>query len=40
MPTFASAEVNRMRLHVLPTNQFKTYSIAVYIGHSSCVRIR
>lgn len=32
MPTFASAEVNRMRLHVLPTKQFKTYSIAVYMG--------
>src|SRR5690606_37185547 len=32
MPTFTSAEVNRMRLHVLPSNQFKTYSIALYIG--------
>lgn len=32
MPTFTSAEVHRMRLHVLPSNQFKTYSIALYIG--------
>jgi len=32
MQTFSTAEWNGMRLHVLPTSQFKTYSIAMYIG--------
>jgi len=32
MPTFSTAEWNGMRLHVLPTRQFKTFSIAMYIG--------
>jgi len=32
MPIFSSAEVNHMRLHVLSTRQFKTTSIAMYIG--------
>ena len=32
MSTFTSAEVNHMRLHVLPSQQFKTYSLALYIG--------
>jgi len=32
MSKFTSAEVNQMRLHVLPTKQFKTFSIAMYIG--------
>jgi len=32
MPTFSTAEWNGMRLHVLPTKQFKTFSIAMYIG--------
>jgi predicted Zn-dependent peptidase len=30
--TFQRFEVDRIRLHVLPTEQFKTYAISVYIG--------
>ena len=29
---YESATVNRMRLHVLPTDQFKTFAISVYVG--------
>lgn len=32
MRTFSSADVNQIRLHVAPTQQFKTYSLAMYIG--------
>lgn len=32
MLSFSDTEVNGLRLHVLPTNQFKTFSIALYIG--------
>lgn len=30
--TYSRTTANQMRLHVLPTGQFKTYTIAVYIG--------
>lgn len=30
--TFERSSINNIRLHVLPTNQFKTFAIAVYIG--------
>ncbi|PYI50446.1 EF-P 5-aminopentanol modification-associated protein YfmF [Paenibacillus flagellatus] len=30
---FERDTVGRVRLHVLPTDQFKTYAISVYIGH-------
>lgn len=32
MQAFSSAVTNHMRLHVLPTKQFKTFSLAMYIG--------
>lgn len=31
--TFERSSINNIRLHVLPTNQFKTFAIAVYIGN-------
>jgi predicted Zn-dependent peptidase len=31
--TFERSNINNIRLHVLPTNQFKTFAIAVYIGN-------
>lgn len=31
-PTFLRETVNRVRLHVLPTDRFKTYAISAYIG--------
>jgi predicted Zn-dependent peptidase len=30
--TFERSRVNNIRLHVMPTDQFKTYAISVYIG--------
>lgn len=30
--SFERGQVNRIRLHVLPTDQFKTYAISAYIG--------
>ncbi|ANE47593.1 zinc protease [Paenibacillus swuensis] len=32
-PVFERTTVNQMRLHVLPTKQFKTFAVSVYIGH-------
>lgn len=31
-PLFERAEAGRMRIHVLPTDRFKTYAISVFIG--------
>jgi predicted Zn-dependent peptidase len=31
--TFERSNINNIRLHVLPTNQFKTFAISVYIGN-------
>lgn len=31
-PTFQRDQINRVRLHVLPTDRFKTFAISVYIG--------